>query len=839
MAPIASAVGKERIAVATTEQTQAQQSLSLAVRGMTCAACVRRIETALTDVPGVRQAAVNLATERAQVAFDPATATPAAIAQAVTAAGYVPATVKRALRVRGLQDASAVGRVEAALRAVPGVLRADVNPAAERAHVAYLPDVTDGEALRQAVAAVGYELEAAEDEPAAGQPESAAAAGSGEQRAARARLGVSAALSILLMVGGMGGALFPFLSGLWIENPYVLWALATPVQFWAGWQFYRGAWSTLKHLTFDMNALIVIGTSAAYCYSAAAVLMPGFFASQAVNGHAPLYFDTAAVIITLILLGRALEARAKRRTAAAIHALLNWRPQTARVMRDGAPRDVPLASVSVGDLVFVRPGERTPVDGVVTEGRSALDESMLTGESMPVEKGPGAEVIGGTLNTTGAFTFRATRVGKETALARIARMIEEAQGSKAPIQRLADRIAAYFVPAVIGIAVLAFLVWYLVGPEPAFTRALLAFVTVLIIACPCALGLATPTAVMAAMGVGAARGVLVRDAEALERLRSVTTVVLDKTGTLTAGTPAVTDVIGANLGHEDVLRFAAAASQSSEHPLSRAVVRAAEAKGLVLPTASDFIAAPGRGIRAQAAGKLVRVGNRAYMEESGVAWDASHKLAPRAQALTAQGKTVVFVAVDGVLAGLIAEADILKPSAAAAVQALRARGLALVMLTGDAARTAQTIAGQLGIQHVAAEVMPGQKAAAIQERQEAGEVVAMVGDGVNDAPALARADVGIALGAGADVAVEAADITLMGDDLRGLETAFALSRAARRTIWQNLGWAFGYNVLLIPVAAGVLYPFFGVTLNPMLAAAAMAFSSVSVVANSLRLRRFA
>lgn len=824
--------------MATAARTREEESLSFAVQGMTCAACVSRIEDAVAQVPGVSEAAVNLATERAHVTYLPAQVAPAAIAQAVAEAGYTPAVVKRTLRVRGMQDASAGSRIEAALRAVPGVLRADVNLAAEHALITYLPDVADIAACRKAVAGAGYSLADTEEaETAADRDANAQATANAEQRAMSVRLGIALVLAAAVLLGSMGGAFLPLLRGSLVENPYLLWALATPVQFWAGWQFYRGAWATLKHFAFDMNALIAIGTSAAYFYSVAAVLAPGFVGNQALEGAAPLYFDTAAVIIALILLGRYLEGRAKRQTAAAIHALMDFQPQTALVIRDGKTEEIPLAQVVVGDVLQVRPGDRVPVDGVVIDGQSAVDESMLTGESMPVEKGPGAEVVGGALNTTGAFRFRATRVGKDTALAHIVSLIEEAQGSKAPLQRLTDRIAAHFVPAVIAVALLTFFAWYLAGPEPAFTPALLAFVAVLIIACPCALGLATPTAIMVAMGTGAAKGVLVRDAEALERLHNVTTVVFDKTGTLTQGQPRVIDVLAHDLSTAEVLGIAAAAEQSSEHPLSQAVVRAAEEEHIELPQAGDFIAAPGRGIRAEVAGALVRVGNQAYLEETGIALDAQGDLASRAQALTENGKTVLFVAVDGVLRGVIAVADTLKPSAAQAVAALRARGLKVEMLTGDAGPTARTIAGQVGIEHVSAEVMPGQKAAAIQKRQAAGEIVAMVGDGINDAPALARADVGIALGAGADVALEAADITLMGDDLNALETAFTLSHATRRTIWQNLGWAFGYNVVLIPVAAGVLYPFFGVVLNPMLAAAAMAFSSVSVVLNSLRLRR--
>ena len=486
--------------MAVTEHTQEEQSISLVVQGMTCAACVWRIEEAVTRIPGVHDAAVNLATERARFTYDPAVVTPARIAHAVTDAGYTPVVVKRTLRVGGMQDASAVSRVEAALRAVPGVLRADLNLAAENAFIAYLPDVTDVAALKSSVAEAGYTLDAAGHEPEAAHGAPTQAAGSAEQRAMKVRLGIALALSLLILFGSMGSVLIPSLRGWWGENPYLLWALATPVQFWVGWRFYRGAWATLRHLTFDMNALIVMGTSAAYFYSVAAVLAPGFFISQAVDGETPLYFDTAAVIITLILLGRYLEARAKRQTAAAIHALMDFQPQMARIVREGTPHEVPVATLAVGDVVQVRPGERVPVDGLVLEGQSAVDESMLTGESMPVEKEPGDEVVGGTLNTIGAFTFRATRIGKDTALARIVRLIEEAQGSKAPLQRLADRIAARFVPAVIAVALVTFFAWYLLGPEPALTRALLAFVAVLIIACPCALGLATPTAVMVADG---------------------------------------------------------------------------------------------------------------------------------------------------------------------------------------------------------------------------------------------------------------------------------------------------------------------------------------------------
>jgi P-type Cu+ transporter len=742
--------------------------------------------------------------------------------------------------------ASCVVHVERALAGVEGVKSANVNLANERATVEYAGEVSP-ENLVFAVEDAGYGLiEAVDDEAAEGVQER-------EYKRLERNLIGAAILTVLILAGSlphMLGFMLPF-PMLWLKLGLL--ALATPVQFWAGWRFYRGAWGALKHGTANMNTLVVMGTSAAFLYSAVATLAPDLL-----GGRADVYFDTSAVIITLILLGRLLEARAKGRTNAAIKKLAGLRAKTARVSRGGEELDVPVEEVAYGDEVIVRPGEKVPVDGLVLSGESAVDEAMITGESIPVTKREGDEVIGATLNTNGSFRFLATRVGKDTALGQIIMMVEEAQGSKAPLQRLADRISGIFVPIVILLALITFGVWLLFGPEPAFTVALLNLVAVLIIACPCAMGLATPTSIMVGTGRGAEAGILIKGGEALESARSLDTVVLDKTGTLTKGTPGLTDVItaGVRVGvkggapEDELLRLVASAERGSEHPLGEAIVAGARERGIELADAESFEAVSGGGIRAIVEGLPVLIGNRRFLAESGV---PDGGLALRADELANAGKTPMFVAVNGEPAGLIAVADTIKDESREAVGRLHRIGIEVAMLTGDDRRTAEAIAGQLGIDRVLAEVKPQDKANEVKRLQAEGRKVGMVGDGINDAPALAQADVGIAIGTGADVAMEAADLTLIGGDVRGVAKAIGLSKATVRNIKQNLFWAFAYNVLLIPIAAGILYPLFAGPLdvpellqpflgeygflNPILAAAAMALSSVTVLANALRLRR--
>jgi Cu+-exporting ATPase len=804
--------------------------LDLPVEGMSCASCVLKVESGLRGAAGVQDVAVNLAAQRAVVVYDPARVSPGRLIEAVRAVGYEVPVRTVQLAVRGMSCASCVEKVERALRGVDGVLTATVNLAAERATVQALATVPVAE-LRRAVREAGYEVLEAEGEAA-----------DDYERAARAReLGMlrrkligGALLSLPILWGSLAHMGLPIWAPAILMNWYVQLALATPVQFWAGWQFYRGAWAQARHRSTDMNTLIAVGTSAAYLYSVAATVVPQWFRG---GGLVPqVYYETAAIIIVLILLGRYLEARAKGQTSEAIRALMTLQPPRARVLRADGEVEIPVDEVRVGDRIVVRPGEQVPVDGVIEEGRSTLDESMLTGESLPVEKGPGDPVIGATLNRTGVFTFRATRVGRDTVLAQIIRLVREAQGSKAPIQRLADRVASYFVPAVMVLAAVTFVLWLAFGPEPRLTHALVTFVAVLIIACPCALGLATPTAIMVGTGRGAEAGVLIKSGEALETACRITTIVLDKTGTLTKGEPSVTDVRPLNgFPENELVRLAASAEWGSEHPLGQAIVRQATAQGLALDRPARFEAAPGRGIEAEVAGRVVLVGTPLLLRERQIALDGAEAAGA---ALAREGKTPLYVAVDGRPAGVIAVADTLKPHSREVVRALRAMGLEVVMLTGDNRLTAQAIAAQVGIDRFLAEVLPERKAEEVRTLQAAGRRVAMVGDGVNDAPALAQADLGIAIGAGTDVAIQSADIVLIGEDLRGIVAALQLSRRTMRTIKQNLFWAFVYNVVLIPVAAGALYPFFGILLNPMLAALAMATSSVSVVTNSLRLRRF-
>jgi P-type Cu+ transporter len=731
--------------------------------------------------------------------------------------------------VKGMHCASCVNTVERALLSVPGVRGALVNLATERATVELGSDGPSLADLRQAVAAAGYTVPA----EIAATPEAEdreQALRRRENRLLQVKFLVGAAFSVPVLVGSMH-EVFTWAPD-WLRNPWLLWALTTPVQFWVGWQFHRGFVRELLNRSASMNTLVSIGTNAAYFFSVAVTVWPHRFMA---TGAMP-YYEASALLMTFLVLGRWLEARARGGTSEAIRHLVALRPRTARILRGSREEDVPIGDVAVGDLLRVRPGERIAVDGEIVEGASSVDESMLTGESLPVEKGPGATVVGGSINRTGSFTFRATRVGKETVLGQIIKLVEEAQGSKAPIQRLADRVASVFVPIVLVVAAITFGVWWLVGPAPAFFYALTNAVGVLVIACPCAMGLATPTAIMVGTGKGALLGVLIKSAEALESLHRVGVVVFDKTGTLTVGKPALTDLVpAAGVAADDLLALAAAAEQGSEHPLAEAIVSSAKARGLALPAVSGFQAVPGQGVDALASDGRILLGNARMMAARGI--DIS-TLDARARELALDGKSVVYVAFAGEAQGIVAVADVLKPEARGAVRALRVLGLEVAMLTGDTRMTGEAVARQAGIERVIADILPEQKALEIKRLQQGGQLVAMVGDGINDAPALAQADVGIAMGSGTDVAIEAADVTLMRGDLYGVVTTIELSRRTIRIIKENLGWAFGYNLVLVPVAAGALYPIWGILLSPILAGLAMALSSVSVVANSLRLKRF-
>ena len=829
--------------------------ITIGVQGMTCASCVRYVEEALTEVPGVESASVNLATERATVELDPLTVPASLLSDVLDDAGYGAVVDVVTMNVGGMTCASCVGYVERALNEVPGVVSSSVNLATERATVRYLAGATGVDQLREAVDDAGYSVEGVADDTANEGADSERLARVREIRDLKRKVALAGSVGIVLMT--LMYIPLEVLGLTAFQLNLVLWVMATPVQFWAGAQFYRSAWGALKHTTANMNTLVAVGTSVAYAYSTAATFFGGVFEeahllhAHSVFGHSTgTYFDASAIIIALILLGRLLEARAKGRTSESIRKLMGLRPRTALVVRDGQQVELPIDQVVVDDVVVVRPGEKVAVDGAVVEGASSVDESMLTGESMPVEKTAGDPVYAATVNGTGGLRFRATRVGADTVLSQVIRLVQDAQGSKAPIQRTADVVASYFVPAVLTIAVITWAVWLYWGPPPALTIAILNAVAVLVIACPCALGLATPTAIIVGTGKGAERGILIRNAEALERAHTVTTVVLDKTGTLTRGQPVVTDLITTDgMSEDEMLRLAASAESGSEHPLGQAIRAAATERGLTLAEAAQFQAFPGHGVQAQVEGKSVALGNAGLLQQRGLALNGMQS---SGQELTSQGKTAMWVVVDGKVTGLLAVADTLKPGAKEAVSALRRLGLEVVMLTGDNRPTAEAIAREAGIDKVVAEVLPQDKAAEVRKLQEEGRVVAMVGDGINDAPALAQADVAIAMGTGTDLAMETAQITLMRGDLRGVPEAVALSRATIRTIRQNLFWAFFYNTALIPIAAGVLYLVFGGSgvpmgplryilgdfgfLNPVMAAAAMAFSSVSVVSNSLRLR---
>ncbi len=820
--------------------------VDLPITGMTCAACANRIEKQLGKQPGVRRAGVNFATSRATVEYDPQATNVGKLIETVKDVGYGTAGTARADFIvdDSARPSGSSQPLENLLNNLPGVINASFNLGTMEVRVEYMPGAVEPKKIKDEIEDFGYRVKeipggggdaAAEDSEAKWRE--------AEYRDLRRKFWLAAILSLPVLVLAMSHGRVEVLN--FPGMNWVQFALTTPVVFYSGWQFYRGMWAAFRHRAADMNTLIGIGTGAAYLYSVAATIYPAWFASAATGGNmslmgeameVPVYFEAAAVIIALIVLGKMLEARAKGQTGEAIRRLMGLQSKQARVIRNGSEMDIAVEEVVPGDVVIVRPGEKIPVDGVVKEGSSAIDESMLTGESLPVEKRGGDEVFGATINKTGAFRFEATKVGKDTALQQIIKLVQDAQGSKAPIARMADVVSGIFTPIVICIAIASFVVWFIAAsPEVRFTMALVNFVSVLIIACPCALGLATPTAIMVGTGKGAENGILVKGGEALETAHKLDTIVLDKTGTITRGEPSVTDILTNDRDENEFLRILASAEKSSEHPLAAAIVQAAEKRGLKLADAQNFNALEGRGVEADVGNQKLLLGNLRLMTERKITVDGFQA---KAEQLSGMGKTPMFAAIDGKFAGVIAVADTVKAEAKEAIAELRQMGLEVVMMTGDNRRTAEAVAAQVGITRVLAEVLPEGKSAEVKRLQAEKKIVGMVGDGINDAPALAQADVGIAIGTGTDVAIEASDLTLIKGDLRGVSRAIALSKATIRSVKQNLFWAFIYNVIGIPVAAGVLYPLTGWLLSPVIASAAMALSSVSVVANSLRLKNF-
>ena len=803
--------------MSTLNEQNALHSTSLKISGMSCAACAARIEKGLAKLPGVASAAVNFASEKAVVSYDPAQVGLKEFAAKIEQLGFRLILDKVELKITGMSCAACSARIEKALLKMPAVANAVVNLAAEKANVEYnSADLSIAE-IQDKVKKLGFEAHNIENQRDIDREKVAREA---EIRGQRLRLLLSALLSLPLLLAMLLHSLGIMTSvGKFFMDATVQLVLATPVQFIAGWPFYRGAYAALRNGSANMDVLVAMGTSAAYFFSIANML----------TGDPHLYFETSAILITLIIFGKFLEANAKGRTSEAIKALMGLQPKTARVIRGGAELELPIDDVVLNDVIVVRPGEKVPVDGIILEGTSTLDESMLTGESIPVDKQVGDPVVGATINKLGAFKFRATKVGKDTALAQIVRIVEAAQGSKAPIQRFADIVSGYFVPAVVSLAAITFVAWYFILDPGNFSRALVNFTAVMVIACPCALGLATPTSIMVGTGKGAEHGILIKSAEHLENAYRLNTIVLDKTGTITKGKPEVTDIVPlAELSADEILRITASVEKKSEHPLAQAIVKYGQEQGLTLTEPTSFLAIPGQGIKADFAGQSILVGTRRLMRENGIEIESC---VGAVETLEQQGKTVMFLAVDAALAGLVAVADTVKESSAEAVAQLKSIGIEVWMITGDNQRAAQAIAGGIGITNVMAEVLPQHKAEKVAALKKAGKIVAMVGDGINDAPALATADVGFAIGTGTDVAIEAADITLMRGDLNGLVAAIQLSRATMRNIKQNLFWALFYNSVGIPVAAAGY-------LSPVVAGAAMAFSSVSVVLNALRLKSF-
>jgi Cu+-exporting ATPase len=843
----------------------ASARITLPVEGMTCGACAVTVQKRLTQSNGVKDAAVNYATGKATVTIDDSQIKVADLVSAIRDVGYDCGKATVSFGIEGLHYASGVTRIEEELAKLPGVLSVSASQGTEQVRVEYVPGLVKARDLEGVVEEIGFTVAApvAEEDPV----ERERLQRQREARVLLRKFAVAAVATAVTMVGSMplmagmavkehdlfsrlmqpiSGALRGMLPSLYSfaeSSPqflkFVLFFVTLPVVFWAGWQFYEGAWKGLKHRSADMNTLIAVGTGAAFLYSLVATLFPGVFTTAGLM--ADVYYEGVNAIIALILLGRLLEAQAKGRTSEAVRRLLGLRPKTARVQRGIEDLEIPVEEVRVGDKVMVRPGETLPVDGVVVEGESSVHEAMLTGEPIPVGKSPGDEVFGGTVNTTGSFTFEATAVGTDTALAQIVRLVEEAQGSKAPAQRLADKVAGVFVPIVIAIAIASFVIWWVVGPEPHFIFSTVALVSVLLIACPCALGLATPTAIMVGTGRGAELGVLIRGGEALEGVQDIDTMVFDKTGTITVGRPTVTHVLGAKrtdgttVSPGEVLKIAAAVEARSEHPLAQAIVAAAKGKNVEIPPVERFVAMEGRGARGIVGKFLVEVVSVRHAEERSLSLGS---LAKDARRHILAGRSPVVVVVNDTAQGLLVISDEIKAGAAEAIKRTKDMGLTLYLLSGDSKAAAGLVAKELGIDRVIAEVDPRDKADEIRRLQEHGDIVGMVGDGLNDAPALAQANTGFAVGTGTDVAVEASDITLIRGDLGGVVAAMELSRKTMRTIRSNLFFAFIYNVLGIPLAAGLLYPFTGLLLSPVIASAAMALSSLSVVGNSLRLRRF-
>ncbi len=806
-----------------------EKKIELPVEGMSCASCAVSVEKALKKVPGVKLATVNFANHQANVEFDSKGAKTEDLVGAVKDAGYRVNKKTAHLKINGMSCASCVSRVEKAITDLTGVVEANVNLGAEEAKITYVPGMVDIEQMQAAVKDNGYEAITSEEDRREMTGEDTR--DTAFQKSKRKFI-VSAALTVLILMLSLSDML-----GIAQAVPQqvkwtILFVLTTPVLFYAGAHFFVGTWKSFKHRAADMNTLIAVGTGSAYLYSTAATFLPFIFPDQLRH----VYFDTAAVIITLILMGRLLEDRAKGKTSDAIKRLIGLQPKTARVIRKGEEVDVPVQDVQIGEIIVVRPGEKLPVDGLVQEGYSALDESMITGESIPVEKSSGDEVIGATINKTGSFKYMATRVGKNTTLSQIVKLVKEAQGSKAPIQRLADIIAAYFVPIVLVIAIFTFVIWYNFGPAPHLTYALITFVTVLIIACPCALGLATPTSIMVGTGKGAELGILIKNAEALEKAHKLSAIVLDKTGTVSEGKPIVTDIITFDgLKGNELLASAATLEKGSEHPLGEAIVEKAKVENISFGSVHNFHADPGFGVQGKVGKEHVLLGNTKYLNRYKISFDGQ---AAQAKALARDGKTPIYVAIDHKIAGIIAVADPIKKDSVKAITHLKALGLKVYMITGDNQQTAHAIARQLDVDDVFAEVSPDEKSEYIKHLQSEGHLVGMVGDGINDAPALAHADVGFAIGTGTDVAMETGEITLIQGNLTTVPEAIQLSKSTMRNIKQNLVGSFFYNTLGIPIAAGLLYPFWGILLSPIIGAAAMSASSVTVVTNALRLRKY-